>query len=103
VKLTRGTGTRDQDKIVAKAKGKTMEDAREDMEILREYIHDLAEDARQINPRKKTGNGGAVFVASVVAEAITSEQSDIQSADASELSPEQRLEPRIRDSSAQVS
>jgi len=38
VKLTRGTGTRDQDKIVAKAKGKTMEDAREDMEILREYI-----------------------------------------------------------------
>jgi len=29
-----------------------MEDAREDMEILREYIHDLAEDARQINPRE---------------------------------------------------
>jgi len=61
VKLTRGTGTRDQDKIVAKAKGKTMEDAREDMEILREYIHDLAEDARQINPRKKTGNGEGCF------------------------------------------
>jgi predicted RNase H-like HicB family nuclease len=35
---------------VAKAKGKTLEDAREDMEILREYIHDLAEDARQIQP-----------------------------------------------------
>ena len=50
VKLTRGTGTRDQDKIVAKAKGRTLEDAREDMEILREYIHDLAEDARQIQP-----------------------------------------------------
>ena len=50
VKLTRGTGTRDQDKIVAKAKGKTLEDAREDMEILQEYIHDLAEDARQIQP-----------------------------------------------------
>ena len=50
VKLTRGTGTRDQDKIVAKAKGKTLEDAREDMEILREYIHELAEDARQIQP-----------------------------------------------------
>ena len=50
VKLTRGTGTRDQDKIVAKVKGKTLEDAREDMEILREYIHDLAEDARQIQP-----------------------------------------------------
>ena len=52
VKLTRGTGTRDQDKIVAKAKGKTLEDAREDMEILREYIHDLAEDARQVQPEE---------------------------------------------------
>jgi hypothetical protein len=52
VKLTRGTGTRDQDKIVAKAKGKTLEDAREDMEILRRYIHDLAEDARQIQPKE---------------------------------------------------
>ena len=50
VKFTRGTGTRDQDKIVAKVKGKTLEDAREDMEILREYIHELAEDARQIQP-----------------------------------------------------
>jgi hypothetical protein len=53
VKLTRGTGTRDQDKIVAKAKGKTLEDAREDMETLREYIHDLAEDARQIQPEEE--------------------------------------------------
>ena len=52
VKLTRGTGTRDQDKIVAKAKGKTLEDARKDMETLREYIHDLAEDARQIQPEE---------------------------------------------------
>ena len=50
VKLTRDTGTRDQDKIVAKAKGKTLKDAREDMETLREYIHNLAEDARQIQP-----------------------------------------------------
>ncbi|WP_257300568.1 hypothetical protein [Haloarchaeobius sp. FL176] len=50
VKLTRGTGTRDQDKIIAKAKAKTLDDAREDMEILREYIHDLAEDTRQIQP-----------------------------------------------------
>ena len=55
VKLTRGTGTRDQDKIVAKAKGKTLEDAREDMEILREYIRDLAEDARQIQPEEEDG------------------------------------------------
>lgn len=50
VKLKRGTGTRDQDEVIAKAKGKTLENAREDMEILREYIHDLAEDARQIQP-----------------------------------------------------
>ena len=55
VKLTRGTGTRDQDKIVAKVKGKTLEDAREDMEILQEYIHDLAEDARQIQPAEADG------------------------------------------------
>ncbi|MFC7157743.1 hypothetical protein ACFQPA_20165 [Halomarina halobia] len=50
VKLKRGTGTRDQEEVIAKAKGKTLEEAREDMETLREYIHDLAEDARQIQP-----------------------------------------------------
>jgi hypothetical protein len=50
VKLTRGTGTRDQDKLTAKVKAKTLEEAREDMETLQEYIHDLAEDARQIQP-----------------------------------------------------
>ena len=50
VKLTRGTGTRDQDKITAKVKAKTLEEARKDMESLRGYIHDLAEDARQIQP-----------------------------------------------------
>jgi len=61
VKLTRGTGTRDQDKIVAKAKGKTMEDAREDMEILREYIHDPQRTLVRSNPRKKTGNGEGCF------------------------------------------
>jgi len=36
--------------LAKKAKGKTLGDVREDMEILREYIHDLAEDARQIQP-----------------------------------------------------
>lgn len=50
VKLTRGTGTRDQDKIVAKVKSKTLTDAREDMETLREYIHELATDCRAIQP-----------------------------------------------------
>ena len=55
VKIKRGTGTRDQDEVIAKAKGKTLEDAREDMETLREYIHDLAEDARQIQPEEEDG------------------------------------------------
>jgi len=50
VKLKRGTGTRDEDQIKAKVKAKTLEDAREDMETLHEYIHGLAEDARQIQP-----------------------------------------------------
>ncbi|MDS0296690.1 DUF7389 domain-containing protein [Halogeometricum luteum] len=50
VKLTRGTGTRDQDKVTAKVKAKTLEEAREDMETLRAYIHDLAEDIRQMQP-----------------------------------------------------
>lgn len=36
--------------MIAKAKGKTLEEASEDMETLRAYIHDLAEDARQIQP-----------------------------------------------------
>jgi len=67
---------RDQDEVIAKAKGKTLEDAREDMEVLQEYIHDLAEDARQNQPEEdRRVTERAVFVASVVAEAITSEQS----------------------------
>jgi len=53
VKLKRGTGTRDEDQIKAKVKAKTLEDAREDMETLRAYIHDLAEDARQIQPEEE--------------------------------------------------
>ena len=50
VKLKRGTETRDQDEVIAKAKGSTLEDARKDMDELRGYIRDLAEDARQIQP-----------------------------------------------------
>ena len=50
VKLTRGTGTRDQDKITAKVKATTPDEAREDMEMLRAYVHDLAENVRQIQP-----------------------------------------------------
>ncbi|TQQ79175.1 hypothetical protein EGH24_12350 [Halonotius terrestris] len=54
VQLTRGTGTRDQDKITAKVKAKTLEDARSDMETLRAYIDDLAESTRQIQPAEGT-------------------------------------------------
>jgi hypothetical protein len=54
VQLTRGTGTRDQDKITAKVKAKTLEDARTDMETLREYIDDLAASTRQIQPAEVT-------------------------------------------------
>ena len=54
VQLTRGTGTRDQDKITAKVKAKTLEDAQSDMETLRAYIDDLAESTRQIQPAEGT-------------------------------------------------
>ena len=50
VKLSRGTGTRDQDKLTAKVKARTLDEAREDMETLRAYVHDLADDVRQIQP-----------------------------------------------------
>jgi len=50
VKLKRGTGTRDEDQIKAKVKAKTFDDAREDMDVLRAYIRDLAEETRQIQP-----------------------------------------------------
>lgn len=54
VKLTRGTGTRDQDKITAKVKATTLDEARDDMETLRAYINDLAADMRQIQPDDET-------------------------------------------------
>ena len=50
MKLKRETGTRDEDQITAQVNAKTLEDARQDMETLRASIHDLAEDARQIQP-----------------------------------------------------
>ena len=36
--------------MISKAKGSTLEDAREDMDELRGCIRDLAEDVRQIQP-----------------------------------------------------
>ncbi|WP_458209873.1 DUF7389 domain-containing protein [Haladaptatus sp. NG-SE-30] len=54
VKLTRGTGTRDQDTITAKVKATTLDEARDDMKTLRAYINDLAADVRQIQPEDET-------------------------------------------------
>ncbi|QLC35460.1 hypothetical protein EFA46_014520 (plasmid) [Halarchaeum sp. CBA1220] len=50
VQLKRGSGTRDEDKIKGKVKAETLADAQEDMDVLREYLHRIAEDARQIQP-----------------------------------------------------
>ena len=53
VKLTRGTGTRDQDAITAKVKATTLEEAREDMDELRAYVRALAADVRAIQPTEE--------------------------------------------------
>lgn len=50
VKLKRGTGTRDEDQLKAKVKAETLDEAREDMDKLREYLHGLAEETRRIQP-----------------------------------------------------
>ena len=96
VKLERGTGTRDQDEVIAKAKGSTREDAREDMDELRGYIRDLAEDARQISPtRSQTSSVPALFVVASDERRrhSTSGSNSEQAAESSSLTPEQRLEP----------
>lgn len=50
VQMTRGTGTRDQDKITAKLKAESLEAAEADLPRLREVMEDLAVDARGIQP-----------------------------------------------------
>lgn len=50
VELKRGTGTRDQDKLVGKVKAETLDEARSDMTQLRNYLGNLADDCRQIQP-----------------------------------------------------
>ena len=54
VKLKRGTATRDQDELTAKVKARTLAEARDDMDTLRAYLQDLAEDVRQIQPDDET-------------------------------------------------
>ena len=53
VKLKRGTATHDQDTITAKVKATTLEEAREDMDELRAYIHALADEVRAIQPAEE--------------------------------------------------
>ena len=55
--VDRGEGTRDQDKIKAKTKGATLEDAREDMDQLKPWLRALAEDVREWQPGDD-GDGG---------------------------------------------
>lgn len=50
VELKRGTGTRDQDKINAKTKGATVEEARDDMDELKPWLKQLASDVRSWQP-----------------------------------------------------
>lgn len=48
--LKRGTGTRDQDKLTGKVKAETLEEARADMDTLKEDMAAWAEDLRAIQP-----------------------------------------------------
>lgn len=49
-KLTRGSGTRDQDKFDVKIKGSDPKDVVEKMEQALEYLTDTADDVRAIQP-----------------------------------------------------
>jgi len=49
-KLKRGSGTRDQDEIKIKAKGKTAEGARENMAQVLPEAKEWAEELREIQP-----------------------------------------------------
>lgn len=48
--VKRGTGTRDQDKLTGKVKAETLEEARDDMDDLKEDMAEWAEDLRAIQP-----------------------------------------------------
>lgn len=49
-KLKRGSGTRDQDEIKIKAKGKTAEEAVENMDTVLEEAEEWADDLREVQP-----------------------------------------------------
>ena len=53
VKLKRGTGTRDQDELIAKTKGATVGEAIADMNELRPWLKELAGDVRTWQPGKE--------------------------------------------------
>lgn len=50
VELKRGTGTRDQDKVVAKVKGENFAAVREEYEDNREWLREQAHDVRTWQP-----------------------------------------------------
>ncbi|WP_114578591.1 hypothetical protein [Saliphagus sp. LR7] len=50
VELTRGTDTRDQDKIKGKVKAPSLKGAREDMDEVKEDLRELADVCRVIQP-----------------------------------------------------
>lgn len=51
-KLKRGTGTRDQDTLKIKAKGKTAEEAAQNMDETLESVDEWAEQFRSIQPEE---------------------------------------------------
>lgn len=55
--LKRGTGTRDQDKLTGKVKAETLEEARADMDQLKEHMAEWADDLRTIQPDADDGGG----------------------------------------------
>lgn len=53
-KLKRGSGTRDQDEIKIKAKGKTAEEAVENMDAVIDRAEEWADDLRSVQPEEET-------------------------------------------------
>ncbi|WP_323192430.1 hypothetical protein [Halostella sp. PRR32] len=50
IEMKRGSGTRDQDKIKAKVKAETLGEAKADLDELKPYLREYADDLRAIQP-----------------------------------------------------
>ena len=55
--MKRGTGTRDQDKLVIKAKGHTLEDALADLEASRDHLEAHLDWGREVQPDQEGEDG----------------------------------------------